>query len=343
MTPPDISQELASAVGARAGTISLIGYSQNWVYAFTHFDGTERILRLTADTHRSHEEIEDELDWVRFLSEQSVGVCGPIEHRDGEWMRSVRGADGVYHAVVFEKAAGRPLEEGDLGDPLYFEHGRQLGLLHALGKRKKEALPHGLLSRRKSWEAERYFTRDIGDHLPVEMQDAVRRHFLTLQGEVAAWSLLPATFGPVHFDLGYSNFFVDDGRLQVFDFDNCVNGPLVGDLAAALYGSIFTRLRRGSAGDRSAFESPKSGQNLQRVYGPFREGYRSANGWVEDWEEQLPVWFEVMFMRAVMHAIRLHDAGGDSRVRAALEEDLKMMLARTPPWSFDFREGRALD
>ncbi len=80
----------------------------------------------------------------------------------------------------------------------------------------------------------------------------------------------------MHFDLGYSNFFVDAGRLTIFDFDNCAASYFLGDIAAALYGSIFTLVRCEFRGDRSAFEHPKSSAILKQVLTPFREGYTSV-------------------------------------------------------------------
>jgi Ser/Thr protein kinase RdoA (MazF antagonist) len=148
-------------------------------------------------------------------------------------------------------------------------------------------------------------------------------------------------FGAAHLDLGYSNFFLNGGRLELFDFDNCTAAPYAADIAFALYGSLFTLLRRDFPGDRSAFEHPKAGQNLERVWNPFREGYASEHAWPEAWNGELDGWMEAVYLRSVVHAFRIQHPVTDPKAAAALRADVENLLRGTFPLRFDFRKGKA--
>jgi hypothetical protein len=217
-------------------------------------------------------------------------------------------------------------------------HGRHLGKLHSLSKEFSRAR----LGRRKQWDQERYFTSDIGAYLPEKVQSPVRDAWEKLLARLNTANRAVDFFGPVHLDLGYSNVFINGNGLEIFDFDNCTNGFYTYDIAAALYSSIFNVLRCEFRGDRSAFENPKTGLNLELVWKPFREGYRSENIWIDDWNEQLGLWFEVMYLRSVVHAFRLCYSIGDFKVRALLDADIENILTGNLPIRFDFRTGKAV-
>jgi len=320
---PEISSEFAGRLGTDPAGIKFRGYSQNFVFEFIDRRGASRILRMTPESHRSLPEIENELDFVRYLRGAGLSVCAPVEFEDGAFVQSVSGASGVFHAVVFEKAAGRPLTKEDMVGGLYALHGRHLGRMHKLSKE----FPRERLGRRKKWDEERYFTSDIGAYLPADVRKPVRDVWEKLRALLNGLGTTRECFGPVHLDLGYSNFFINGDRLETFDFDNCTNGFYASDIAAALYSSVFNVLRCGFPGDRSAFENPKTGINLAMVWEPFREGYGSENVWKEDWDRQMGLWFQVMYLRSVVHAFRLQHRVTDTRARALLDADIENVLA----------------
>jgi hypothetical protein len=82
--------------------------------------------------------------------------------------------------------------------------------------------------------------------------------------------------------------------------------------------------------------------SLEAVWAPFREGYRSENAWQADWNEQLPYWFEVIYLRSVVHAFRLQHPVADPTAKRLLDADIKAVIARNPPIRFDFKRGKAV-
>ena len=328
-TLPNLPEDAAELFTAEHSSFQLLGDSQNVVFGFKSGLGEERVLRLTAPSHRTVDEILGELAWVQHLSDRCRPVCPGIPFGNGDLIHPMRFGDALYTVAVFERAKGKPVESGDLNSDLFFRHGEVLGSIHAV------QFP---LVGRKPWHLERYFGPDIEEYVPAEWRGMVRNRCRALLREGRA-TTGPA--GPLHFDLSYSNLFLDGGRLTVFDFDNCAWGPLVADVAAALYGSIFTAQRRPSGGDRTCFAHPQTSTNLESVWAPFVDGYRSQGNWPKEWGDQLPTWFQILYLRSVVYAFRIHGRQ-DSPVADILAQDLAHLAAGTMPLSFDFHAGKAM-
>lgn len=338
MKPFEISADFAERFAADPSSFKFLRASQNLVYEFTDANGMASILRLTPESHRSIPQIQEELHWIKFLGDGQVSVCSPLAIAGLPMIQTIRGPEEAFHAVTFQRAPGRPIEKSDLSPDLYRRHGRQMAVLHDRAKH----FPQDGMTHRTKWDEERYFTADIQRYLPEHAREPVLRRFEVLRRKFNAVPVTKETFGPVHFDLGYSNFFIDDKHLWLFDFDNSTLSYFVGDIAAALYSSVFIYLRRNAPGDRTAFESAQTGWTLEEVWQPFREGYEEINTWGEEWDEQLPLWIEVMFLRAVAHAFRMLHPITDPKTAALLDADIQNFIAGTMPLHFDFRDGKAL-
>lgn len=327
----DLEKLLAPIIDAEPHSFVFLRSSQNHVLAFQDRHGLAKILRITEDSHRSRTEIEDELKWVRHLHAAGLEVCGPLALPDGTGIHSLNLPEGRVHAVVFEHAGGHALTREDLGSDLYFLHGRSVGQLHS-----RSATTSGdFLTHRKRFDEERYFRADLEAFLPGEALSAVREVWRQLRAELAALPSDASQFGPVHLDLGYSNFHLDGDRLRVFDFDNCALAPHACDIALALYGSLFTLLRCEFRGDRAAFDHPRTSENLAAILPAFRAGYEMARPWRDEWTAQLPLWFEFSYLRSVVHAFRMQYPVTNPQVKAALDQDIENVLRRQPPVRFE--------
>lgn len=339
MTAETIMPELAAALGLDPASLVFLRASQNWVYEVREAHAPPCILRLTALSHRGEAEVQSELDWLLHLQLSGVPVCPPVPRVAEERMiLPLEMAGESFHAVFFRKAAGRPVARQDLSPLLCERHGRALGRLHAAAR----CGPPDALSGRRLWPRERYFTTDMDSCLPEEVRGPVRKRFHLLLNRVSEMPDIPTNSGPLHFDLGYSNVFVRPDGLELFDFDNSARGPFVADIAAALYGSLFTGLRCEFPGDRSCFEPPKSGQILEEMWEPFRRGYTRESVWPEEWNRWLGPWFQILYLRSVVHAFRMRQPITQPQILEGLMADVRLMLAGEMPLRFDFVRGKAL-
>lgn len=98
-------------------------------------DGCERILKLTASSHRSGELIQAEGDWMDYLFGQGLAVSRPVPTRSGRLVEQVDVEGGVT-AVSFVKAPGQsPTASGvATSDHLVRAMGRFLERIHVAAK-----------------------------------------------------------------------------------------------------------------------------------------------------------------------------------------------------------------
>lgn len=327
---------IADILGVAPSCIKFLRYSQNAVYEIIQPLSSENlILRVTSATHRSDIELHSELEWLQFLYQQGLPVCPAIAWPDGNLLHPFETEDEILYATLFKKAPGQTPNHSHLTPSLYHAHGALLGRLHASNIRAAATS----LNSRKIWYQERYFTTDIESCVPLDKRTPLREILEADLSIVHTWPNTVESYGPIHADLGYSNFHIHAHGLTVYDFDNCTLGPLIMDIAAALYGSIFTAARRQIAGDRSAFEHPQSSRNLEAVRRPFKEGYQSFHPWQDAWEEQLSVCLRILYFRAVLHACRLFKYHENPEQHPALKADIDNLLHQKIPLKFEYNRS----
>ena len=129
--------------GARFGVsskeLTFLGGFQNFIYSYDRND-MKYILRFTASTHRTGEELATEIEWIRYLSENGLAVSDSISSMNGNDFERIRGTHIDFYVTSFRYAPGRKIGYPEcLGNPLLYEQcGRLTGRLHELSKRYKQ-------------------------------------------------------------------------------------------------------------------------------------------------------------------------------------------------------------
>jgi Ser/Thr protein kinase RdoA (MazF antagonist) len=231
----------AAAYGLRAGELSFISASQNHVYRAER-DGARSILRITHDRCHTLPEVQGELRWVTWLRDEASCddfVCAPYPSPQGALVETVIHEGETFLVTRFQHAAGRPLEEQDLTPELFHLMGRRLGRLHrhTIGYVEDPKQP------RRHWFQSRLLNEDLERHLPPG-REAFKEAVRALIAELRKLPVIPTSYGMVHGDFYYGNCYTDEGRLRLFDFDNCEHAYFLHDLATAYYDCVFNRLTR---------------------------------------------------------------------------------------------------
>lgn len=189
--------------------------------------GREVILRVTDDTHRPRLEVEAEVEWVAYLAGRGCQVCRPIPDAEGRLLHTQEEAGRVFHAVCFEKMAGLVVNPGDdlWGPPLFEAWGRALGRLH------RESAQFQPTVRRPDWREMSELSVDgFRGRLPGAVLDRIEGYLADLRAKPHG-----AGYGLVHNDAKSDNFFVVDGRVELFDFDESCYCWQIQDLLVAFY------------------------------------------------------------------------------------------------------------
>ncbi len=243
---------------------SLDGY-ENAVYRADR--PVPHVLRITHTSRRTVSQIEAEMSFLHHLEASGVSVAAPIEARDGRLaVTHVAENSGLVTAVAMPFAEGRH-RAPDRWGPLDIQHyGELLGRLHAvsaeLAKQPKLDRP--------TWDSV---------IMPVVDEDLGGRHreIRTALEQVLRETVAhPAGAANqlIHEDPHLGNLFItDEGRLTLFDFDDCGYGTTTYDLAMVILYWIGGR------------DLEDVGTEVRRLLGPFLDGYRSAHPLATDWTE----------------------------------------------------------
>jgi Ser/Thr protein kinase RdoA (MazF antagonist) len=249
---------------------TLIRHVANFVYRAER-GGKHLVLRLTDDSHRSEKQVHAELEWVNHLAMSGLGVAGPVPSLDGRLVTEISDGQQCFLASAFHFAPGLPIKGVDSLAPRLIEAwARTLGRFHTL------SFPSGSSrsAARPMWRNEPVLQGVLdaiagGGIRPDAQLDAALSWMEKLGQEKDA-------FGLVHADLHMGNFFVDhDGRMTVFDFDDCCFHWFGYDSAVSVVSASFAAMLAGIGGD------------VEDVAEMFMMHYARERPWSEDDFERL--------------------------------------------------------
>jgi amicoumacin kinase len=289
-----------------AADMHLLDGFESFIYAFAQ-GGQDYILRLGHSLRRSPDLIRGEVDWINYLAAGGASVAQAVLSENGNLVELIDDGQGEqFLATAFVRAPGGGVSEmGGWSEALMVNYGRLLGRIHALSKQYRPANPawqrpqwhdpinndvYAALSQAKSVVAQRY--RIVFDHLLALPRDA-------------------ESYGMIHQDAHAGNFFVDEnGRITLFDFDDCVYGHFAYDLAMVLFYALTNRA------DAEAFG---------RFFWPlFWRGYRQENHLEEHWLAEIP---HFMKLREIdLYSVIMRDVGPEH-----IDDH---------PWTAQFMRGR---
>lgn len=279
--------EAADRFGLKANSWSKLGDFENYVYAAC-MDDTGVILRLTHSSHRTLDQVKAELDWIAYLSEsgleQEISGCLPsLNHLLAERI-DADGDDSYFIACLFRKAPGK---RPDTKDPavwnanLFRKWGAVTGRIHRITRGYRPAVPEA--RRRPDWDEDELIV-DANRYIPEE-EHIVRERLATVLARLKRLPKPTDGYGLIHTDMHSGNFFVEKGRITVFDFDDSAYNWFVHDLAIPLYYSVSRGVPEAYAGDRTAF--------TRDYFQAFWEGYSSEYRLSPEWLDRLPLFLEM--------------------------------------------------
>lgn len=256
-------------------------------------EGQARILKITPGLHNTsiqvmgstEEQILAQMDFELYLAQHkellaqnNVALALPVPSKSGSWVETIP-LDGQAHAcflvTCYDKAPGFMYPDEDevvFPEEILVTWGRTAGLLHHLSIGFQ---PAASPRRRVPWEED-----DLLDdtHLIPAEQTLVHQRFAEMIERLHSLPTTPDVYGLMHCDLHHGNFFVDQGRLIVFDFDAASYFWFSAEIAIALHNCL--PLPRQDTARRSAYAS--------RFLEHFLRGYRQVH-------PLDPAWFENTF------------------------------------------------
>jgi Ser/Thr protein kinase RdoA (MazF antagonist) len=228
--------------------------------------------------------IAGEVDWINYLGRGGAHVARAIFSERGNLVEAIDDRHGdQFLATAFVKAKGGPSWETEW-TPKFVEHyGRVIGRIHAL---TKDYIPADPSWRRDEWDSPGNL--DMEKWLPDSETMALQR-FKELMLHLSTLPKDRESYGLIHQDAHGGNFFVHEGQITLFDFDDCVYGWFIYDIAMVLfYAAMFNE-------DMLTFTA----EFMQ----DFLRGYSQENNLNPIWLKELPYFLKLreIDLYAIIH------------------------------------------
>jgi Ser/Thr protein kinase RdoA (MazF antagonist) len=210
--------------------ITLLDGFESFIYEFNRPDG-DYILRIGHSARRTPDQIRGEVDWINYLSDGGTTVARAVLSRNGSLVEPVAdGHGGEFLCTAFVKARGCIAGKEYINERLFLNYGRLLGRMHALAKTYTASNPAW---RRYAWDDPQNNTPDR--QLPAA-EKTIRQKYQAVFDHLRTLPQDRDGYGMIHQDAHTGNLFVDeDYTMTLFDFDDCVYGHFIYDIAMVLF------------------------------------------------------------------------------------------------------------
>jgi amicoumacin kinase len=286
-----------------------LGDFENYVFE-VYREGKPYILRLTHSSHRSRDEIDSELDWMRHLYDSGLSVPKVYQSKKGNYVEEIRAADhSVFIGCMYSKAKGASVgvQSDQFDNPLFRIWGETTGLMH---RATKSYQPSEGIKKRDNWHEDELL--DVEKHFPPGDPELIHNAKEVISS-LHELPIGPDSYGLIHTDLHSGNFFYDGEKIHVFDFDDASYHWFGSDIAIPLFYSIFYKIPAGKQEERQKF--------ADQFLAAFMEGYEKANTLPDGWKDQIKLFLMLrdVALYSVLHKkIAPEDRG--ERVNAMIDE-----------------------
>ena len=288
----EVLAEAASRFGIDEGGLTPLDGQHSLVYDCRR--GEESlILKITHTLHRSRENILGELEFVKYVAEGGVAAPRAVSSLDGNLVELLDATEGSFLAFVYEKASGSIVDWRDWTPELFRKWGALLGRMHALTKRFE---PSSEAVRRRHWHEDRDW--QPRDH-PSGMPSFILKETLRAKEWLLSLPQDSDSFGLIHSDLHQWNFFVDDGEVYPFDFDNSHYDWFINDFSTVLQNVILAQARHYERGEYQYWTGGEKMDDPSFVtyfMEPFMAGYREENTLPAHWLSKLPEFLHIRYL-----------------------------------------------
>ena len=314
-----ILAEARQRYGLAPNEVAELGGFESFIYSFTK-DGADFILRLGHSLRRSPALIQGEVDWINHLAAGGASVAKAVNSAAGNLVELIPDGRGEqFLATAFVRATGASVYQMEgWTERFMLNYGRLLGKMHALSKQYSPSNPAW---RRMKWDAPSML--DITNALP----ELDPRAMQLVQANLTKLRKLPTSpdaYGMIHQDAHAGNLFVDeDGRITLFDFDDCVFGHFIYDIAMVLFYAVTNH--------------PNALEFCAEFWPLLWKGYCEENELDPRWHKEI---LNFMKLRELdLYGIILRDVpefGDDSWVAGFMRNRKEKIWEEQPYIDFDF-------
>lgn len=284
---------------------------RNLIYVCLINQEKKYVLRISALGDRTEEDYLAETEFVRYLAANHAPVADVLPSIHGRLVETVRQEERTYYVCLFAYAKGILLSDNGYryreGAPLeeyFYNTGKALGAIHRLSKAFSP-------SHHRMGYFDKYNMATINSLIP-DTYSALKEAISQRLERFAALPVDTDCYGLLHFDFSDGNYHIDmnTGAITVYDFDNCIYGWYLFDLANLWTHGVGWCQFEEDAGKRMAF--------MNHYFDTILQGYRSETDVSDELLEQLPLFIDMVLIENVVDAFECSLREGEE----ADEEDI---------------------
>ena len=230
------AEDLLATYGIYKAKVACINYEFNATFSVETQSGVKYALRININSTRTIQNMLAEVEWVRHLNRTSgIHTPTPVANLTDQYIVSELHADSglTLYGVMYTWLDGEEIGDEPTMDQLH-EVGKAIACLH------QESNDFALSTDAELprfddffWGTEDYLFSDKS-LLAKEERDLIQQaHDLIMQFTNDLYANSPVHI--IHADFHGWNLMWNEGKLSIFDFDDCGFGLEAQDLAVALY------------------------------------------------------------------------------------------------------------
>jgi Ser/Thr protein kinase RdoA (MazF antagonist) len=326
-----VLEKAAARFGTHKGKLKMFPEYEdaaNLVYEY-ELDKEPLILRISFTPERTLEQIQAELHFINYLSQNGAKVSTPVPSQAGNLVETVQVEGIPFHIVTFVKGKGMRMPDNGYryraGAPIeeYFRNwGRTLGKMHVLTKNYQ---PVNDLIKRPDWFDLHKNRLALVNNLPERLH-RVQLGIQLIFDEVKSLPRNTDYFGLIHGDFNDGNFTVDyeNGDITVYDFDDCCHFWFMYEIASTWVSGTGWTMHR-ALEERRSF--------MEHYMGQVMAGYNQENLLPGEWLKLLPLFIKLVHVEDFLHYSQyLNDL--DDELQGELNYKIKCIENKIPYMGF---------
>jgi len=252
-----------------------ISESTNQIYSFQK-GGKWYILRFAERPAEQMRQVKAEMDWLYYLAKHQVHVSLPLADVHNQLVGTAENEGKSYLISAFEALPGKfwNRDDPELWNAQIFYHwGKAMGDIHRLTKDYSPANDRDV---RGAFTGHNALFLEKMEDCPMVCGIAE-----DLINEILALPKDRDSYGLIHYDIHPWNFIIENGQVNVFDFDDSLYGWFALDIGIALYHGLWWG-RTNAAGQDFTNDIIKH----------FLRGYLTANPLDDFWLAKIPLFMK---------------------------------------------------
>jgi Ser/Thr protein kinase RdoA (MazF antagonist) len=207
------------------------------------------------------------MEWLAFLHKRGIPVSMPLPMNDGRLVALIESNNKYHDVCAFEKATGTHC---NVNNPKTWNADIMEDWGYCMGRMHHETKRFELSDKRYARETFDGCWNWSLDRVNESISQApnIQKFAQELVSYLISLPRTRDTFGLIHNDFHQNNFFVNNNKVHVFDFDDSIYGYFALDIGIALNEVLAW----------SASENIDSRQSeAENIVFHFMKGYRKAN------------------------------------------------------------------